>query len=187
MKIAFLTGAGGDIGRAIALKLAEQGYHIACVDYNQAGNDATVSALAEQGGMGTAITADIADEKQVNDAVQQAKSLGEVQVIINNAGLCRTLNQQGADYSQWRLEQDVNLNSIFLITKAFETDITGGTVTAIVNTSSVNGMGVYGNTAYSVAKAGMIHYTRQLAVEFGKYGCLCELCCPRYCTYSGVG
>lgn len=177
-QVAFITGSAGDIGRAIAITFAEQGYHVVCADINDALNQKTMTALSDMGAGATAITVDLTDEKQVQEAAQQTGAIGDVNVIINNAALCSSLNQRNADYQQWRLEQDISLNTMFLVIKAFEDKIIGGQVGAIVNTASVNGLGTYGNTAYSVAKAGMIHYTRQLAVEFGKYGCRVNCVAP---------
>ncbi len=172
-QVAFITGAGGDIGRATAVKLAQGGYHIVCVDINPDGNRQTLHAIIEAGGQGTAVTADVTDGTAVEQAVKTACHIGHVAVIVNNAGMAYAVNTVRTTYDQWRFEQDLNLNSVFIVVKAFQQHLVAHRASgacAIVNISSVNGLGAYGNTAYSVAKAGVIHYTRQLAVEYGKYG-----------------
>ena len=168
-QIAFITGAGGDIGRATALKLSIQGYHLVCVDISVNGNEKTRNVVTQQGGEATTIIADVTCPEAVEKAVQIACGLGHVSIIVNNAGRAYSTNHCRTTYEQWRKEQDLNLNSAFLVLKAFQQQLTEKGNCAIVNISSVNGLGAYGNTPYSVAKAGMIHYTRQLSTEFGKY------------------
>lgn len=180
---AIVTGAGGDIGCATCLKLAEQGYAIACIDINPDSNGETVKRLSTMGATGTAITCDVMNSEQVTHTAEQANTFaqqlgGVVQVIVNNAGRATALNQSATDFPQWALEQNLNLNSVFLVIKAFENNIKKGDVRAIINVSSVNGLGVYGNTPYSVAKAGLIHYTKQLAIEYGKYQCRVNCVAP---------
>ncbi len=166
---AFVTGGGGDIGGAICDALAARGFAIACVDLDGARAEATAARVKEAGGTARALVADVTDEQQVAEAARQALSFGDVRVLVNNAGRAHGLVMRGMDYATWRRDIAVNLDSAFLCTRALEAHLLqhGG---AIVNTASVNGLGVYGNIAYSAAKAALIHFTRCLAVEYGPFG-----------------
>ena len=128
-----------------------------------------LDTVRDMGGHITAVTASVTEIAQVENAVKIACDIGHVAVIVNNAGMASAINNTTTSYEQWRFEQELNLNSVFIVIKAFEGHLINNGQCAIVNISSVNGLGAFGNTAYSVAKAGIIHYTRQLATEFGKY------------------
>lgn len=91
-----------------------------------------------------------------------------MRVLVNNAGGAFDLSLQSLDLDNLRADLNLNLEAAISCFKALETDLKqGGNV---VNIASVNGLGVYGHPAYSAAKAGLIHFTRSLAVEYGQYG-----------------
>jgi NAD(P)-dependent dehydrogenase (short-subunit alcohol dehydrogenase family) len=92
-----------------------------------------------------------------------------VRALINNAGRAFGATMRGMDYATWRRDITVNLDSAFLCIRAFQDHLLkhGG---SIVNMGSVNGLGMFGHPAYSAAKAGLMHLTRCLAVEFGGHG-----------------
>src|SRR5579875_3198369 len=167
MRWAFVTGGGGDIGGAICTALAARGLGIACVDLDAARAGATASRIAAAGGNAVAIAADVADEAAVARAVQQALTQGDMRVLVNCAGRAHAATMQETDYESWRRDIAINLDSAFLCTRALQGHLLDGGGGAIVNIASVNGLGVFGNPAYSVAKAGLIHFTRCLAVEYG--------------------
>jgi NAD(P)-dependent dehydrogenase (short-subunit alcohol dehydrogenase family) len=166
---AFITGAGGDIGGAIADVLAARGWGVVCADIDLPRAEARVAAVRAAGGTAEAMRVDVTDEAAVNAAARAALAFGDVRALVNNAGRAFAPSMKGIDYATWRRDMALNLDSAFLCIRAFQDHLLarGG---SIVNMGSVNGIGMYGHPAYSAAKAGLLHLTRCLAVEFGPYG-----------------
>lgn len=167
-KVAIVTGAAGDIGRAICAALLEAGHAVLAADLSLAGAEATVAALAGRGTI-KAHAADVTDEASVSGMAAAARALGAVAVLVNNAGGCIDPSVTQTTLPNWRRDTALNLDAPMLCFKAVEADLKA-TRGAMVNIASVNGLGVYGHPAYSAAKAGMIHFTKFVAVEFGKFG-----------------
>jgi NAD(P)-dependent dehydrogenase (short-subunit alcohol dehydrogenase family) len=163
---AFVTGAGGDIGGAIADLLAARGWGVVCADIDVARAEARAAILRAAGGTAEAMRADVTDEASVNAAATAALTLGDVRALVNNAGRAFAPNMRDIDYATWRRDIALNLDGAFLCIRAFQDHLLAGGG-SIVNMGSVNGIGMYGHPAYSAAKAGLMHLTRCLAVEFG--------------------
>lgn len=166
--LAVVTGAAGDIGRAIAARLAESHDRVMMVDVD---GDAVTQAAAV---LGTAdrflpVVADVTDEASVRQMAKTIGALGTVRSLVNNAGAARAVSLHDTDAAIWRKDAALNLEAAFLTFRAFEDDLKqlGGSLT---NIASVNGMAVFGHPAYSAAKAGLIHFTKLVAVEYGKFG-----------------
>jgi NAD(P)-dependent dehydrogenase (short-subunit alcohol dehydrogenase family) len=121
------------------------------------------------GGTAEAMRVDVTDEASVDEAARTALTLGDVRALVNNAGRAFAPSMKGIDYATWRRDMALNLDGAFLCIRAFQDHLlaSGG---SIVNMGSVNGIGMYGHPAYSAAKAGLLHLTRCLAVEFGPRG-----------------
>ena len=168
MRWAFITGGGGDIGGATCRALARDGWGIACVDRVGERAEAVAAAIRGSGGQAGAICADVTDPDGVAKAVREALALGEVRALVNGAGRAHGVSFATLDYATWRADMAVNLDSAFLCTHSLYPYLAVGGG-AIVNIASVNGIGVFGHPAYSAAKAGMIHLTKSLAVEFGPF------------------
>lgn len=166
---AFVTGAGGDIGGAIADLLAARGWGVVCADIDLARAEARAEAVRAAGGRAAALHVDVTDEASVNAAAEAALALGDVRALVNNAGRAFAPSMRTTDYASWRRDMSVNLDGAFLCIHAFQDHLLDGGG-SIVNMGSVNGIGMYGNPAYSAAKAGLMHLTRCLAVEFGAAG-----------------
>lgn len=166
--VAIVTGAGGDIGRAIARALLDAGHAVLASDISADAARATAAALAPFGTIAAA-TADVTDEASVAAMAAAARALGPVAVLVNNAGGCIDVSVQQTGLANWRHDTALNLDAPMLCFKAVEADLKA-TRGAMVNIASVNGLGVYGHPAYSAAKAGMIHFTKFVAVEYGKFG-----------------
>jgi NAD(P)-dependent dehydrogenase (short-subunit alcohol dehydrogenase family) len=166
---AFVTGAGGDIGGAIADLLAVRGWSVVCADIDAERAEARAETVRRNGGTAASVHVDVTDEASVNAAAQAALALGDVRALVNNAGRAFAPNMADTDYASWRRDMAVNLDGAFLCIHAFQDHLLAGGG-SIVNMGSVNGIGMYGNPAYSAAKAGLMHLTRCLAVEFGPRG-----------------
>jgi NAD(P)-dependent dehydrogenase (short-subunit alcohol dehydrogenase family) len=166
---AFVTGAGGDIGGAIADVLGARGWGVICADIDAARAEARVAMVRAAGGVAEAMRVDVTDEASVNRAAEAALALGDVRALVNNAGRAFAPSMRDIDSATWRRDMALNLDGAFLCIHAFQDHLlaAGG---SIVNMGSVNAIGMYGHPAYSAAKAGLMHLTRCLAVEFGPRG-----------------
>ncbi len=166
--LAVVTGAAGDIGRAIAARLADSHDRIVLVDIDAS---AVARAAADLGPLErfTPLVADVTDTVSVAEMAKAIAGLGVVHTLVNNAGAARAVSLHDTDAAIWRKDAALNLEAAFLTFRALENDLkqVGG---SLVNIASVNGMAVFGHPAYSAAKAGLIHYTKLVAVEYGKFG-----------------
>lgn len=165
---AIVTGAAGDIGRAIASRLAEDHDVILMVDID------LDSAVREARKLGNpdrfvAVGCDVTDMESVSAMADEAARQGEIRTLVNNAGAARAVSLHDTTPEIWRQDMALNLEAAFLCFRGVEDHMkaTGGSV---INIASVNGMNVFGHPAYSAAKAGLIHFTRLIAVEYGKFG-----------------
>ncbi|SIQ34016.1 NAD(P)-dependent dehydrogenase, short-chain alcohol dehydrogenase family [Rhizobium sp. RU35A] len=166
--VAVVTGAAGDIGRAIALRLADAHDMVALVDIDE---EALAKAQARLGAPErfAALPCDVTNEASVAAMARRVAALGDVKTLVNNAGAARAVSLHDTTAEIWRKDAALNVEAAFLTFRALEEPLkkTSGSV---VNIASVNGMAVFGHPAYSTAKAGLIHLTRLVAVEYGKYG-----------------
>lgn len=165
--IAVVTGAGGDIGRAIATRLAETHDHVLLVDINITTATAAVDEIGPE--KSSAIACDVTDKTQVDAMAQKAVSLGPVCTLVNNAGATWAGSLHEMTPEIWRRESALNVEAAFICFKALQESLKENHG-SVINTASVNGLGVFGNPGYSAAKAGLIHLTKSIAVEYGKFG-----------------
>ncbi len=167
-KVAVVTGAAGDIGRAIAKRLADSHDVVVLLDLDSAALDKAIGELGSDPRF-VPITCDVTDEASLAETAARVAELGLVHTLVNNAGAARAVSLGDTDGEIWRKDNALNLEAPFLCFRAFEEALRASRG-ALVNISSVNGMAVFGHPAYSAAKAGLIHLTKLIAVEYGKYG-----------------
>jgi NAD(P)-dependent dehydrogenase (short-subunit alcohol dehydrogenase family) len=167
-KVAVVTGAAGDIGRAIAKRLADSHDVVVLLDMDSAALDRAIAELGS-GPRFVPLTCDVTDEASLAEIAARVAGHGLVHTLVNNAGAARAVSLGDTDGEIWRKDSALNLEAPFLCFRAFE-EALKESQGALVNISSVNGMAVFGHPAYSAAKAGLIHLTRLIAVEYGKYG-----------------
>ena len=164
-KTAIVTGAGRNIGRAIALALSDAGASVAVVvRSNKAEADAVVKEVESKGGKALAILADISDEKAVQAMADATlKQFGRIDILVNNASLRREKDIADMTYAEWREVLDVTLDGAFHCVKACLPALkkNGG---AIVN---IGGMSAHIGSAHrahvTTAKLGLVGFTRGLA------------------------
>jgi len=168
--VALVTGGASGIGRAIAERIAREGADVAILDRNGALAETVVESLRAGGRKSLAITVDITNDAAVAKAVAEAvDALGPISVLVNNAGGVTGQTFEDTDPAIWRADIDLNLNGAFYVTRAtMPSMLAGGGV--IVNVATVNGLTSISEPAYSAAKAGLLQFTRQLAVEYGPRG-----------------
>ena len=173
-KNALVTGASRGIGRAIALELAAAGASVG-VGYRSGAEEA--EAAAHECG-GRAIRADVSSAEDAARLVQEA---GDLDILINNAGVTRDgLLARMAD-DDWRDVVETNLSSVFYTCRAVTRPMMKRRSGAIVNISSVVGLhGNPGQTNYAASKAGIIGFTKALARELGGRGVRANVVAPGY-------
>jgi 3-oxoacyl-[acyl-carrier protein] reductase len=173
---ALVTGGSRGIGRAIAVELAAAGASVV-VGYH-AGRDEAEAVAQEIGGR--AVQADVADPEAARALVEAA---GELDVLVNNAGLTRDGLLARMPDEDWRAVIDTNLSSVFHTCRAAVRGMMKRRAGAIVNVSSIVGVhGNWGQTNYAAAKAGIIGFTKSLARELGSRGVRANVVAPGYVT-----
>ncbi len=172
-KVALITGGTRGIGRAIALKLSEEGYNIA-ISYinNDKKAQEVVDEIEKNNVKALAIKADVSKEEEVNNMMKVIKKeLGSIDVLINNAGITRDNLLIRMKTEDWDQVIDTNLKGVFLCTKAVAREMMKKRYGKIVNIASVVGIsGNVGQANYSASKAGVIGFTRSIAKELGSRG-----------------
>jgi len=167
--VAVVTGAAGDIGAAIARQLAPT-HQIAAVDIDLASLDGVVADMKNDGFDATALTCDLTDPEDIFKMAAAAMELGPVSILVNNAGAAASLTLHSMTCNSLSKDLSLNLEAALNTFKALETPLIDCGRGCVVNIASVNGLATYGHPAYSAAKSGLIHATRAIAVEYGKYG-----------------
>jgi 3-oxoacyl-[acyl-carrier protein] reductase len=166
MRVAIVTGGARGIGAAIARRLAADGMAVGVVDLDEQGSARTAKEIIEDGGRAIPLGADVADERAAGTAVQRtAAELGPVTVLINSAGIIRDNLIFKMSASDWDSVIDVHLRGAFLMARAAQTHMTQAQWGRIVNISSTSALGNRGQANYATAKAGLIGFTKTLALE----------------------
>jgi acetoacetyl-CoA reductase len=177
-RVALVTGGTRGIGRAICERLKADGMLVAA---GYSGNEAAAKACADELGI-MVVKGNVGsfeDCKRATDAV--AAELGPVDVLINNAGITRDGVFHRMTSEQWSEVIRVNMDSVFNMTRQVIEGMREREWGRIVNISSINGQkGQIGQTNYSAAKAGMIGFTKALALENAKKGVTVNCICPGY-------
>jgi 3-oxoacyl-[acyl-carrier protein] reductase len=180
-KTIVITGAGRGIGRALALRFAAQGAHIALLDMNAADLAAATQQCVDLGVRALAYTADVSREADISAALDAVvRDFGSLDVIINNAGIVKDallIKVKDGEVvgkmslEQWRAVIDVNLTGVFLCAReAAERMIKLAKGGVIVNISSISRHGNAGQSNYSAAKSGVASMTVVWAKELARYG-----------------
>lgn len=181
MRVAIVTGAARGIGAAIARRLAADGMAVGVVDLDEQGSARTAKEIIEDGGRAIPIGADVAEEKAAGTAVQQTVAeLGPVTVLINSAGIIRDNLIFKMSAGDWDSVMDVHLRGAFLMSRAAQTHMTQAKWGRIVNISSTSALGNRGQANYAAAKAGLIGFTKTLALELGKFGVTANAIAPGF-------
>jgi 3-oxoacyl-[acyl-carrier protein] reductase len=173
-KLALVTGASRGIGRAIAEELARAGASVV-VGY-RSGKDEAEELAATIGGR--AIQADVSDAGEARRLVDEA---GDIDVLVNNAGLTRDGLLARMSDDDWRTVLDTNLSSVFYTCRAVVRPMMRKRSGSIVNVSSIVGVhGNFGQTNYAASKAGIIGFTKSLARELGSRSIRANVVAPGY-------
>ena len=176
-KIAFVTGAGRGMGRAMAERLAAEGARVAVTDIDK---DAAAAAAEVLGSGAVAVHLDVTDALSVAAAVEEATAaLGPIDILVNNAGWDRLAPFVDTDEDLWDRLIAINLKGVLHTCRTVVPQMTERRTGRIVNISSDAGrVGSTGEAVYSATKAGIIGFTKTLAREVAKHGVTANVVCP---------
>ena len=168
-RTALVTGAGSGIGRAVALRLAEGGATVGCLDLDEAAAVAVVEEVRAKGGEALALHADVSKEDAVRGAVSTfVTEAGGLDVLVNNAGIVLIKSFAETTTEEWDRTFSVNLRSMFLMCQASLPHLRTSPAGAIVNIASMAAFRyTVPHVPYAATKAGVVAFTRDLACELG--------------------
>lgn len=177
-RVAIVTGGTRGIGEAISLALQKTGLTVAA---NYAGNDERAQAFAERTGIAI-YKWDVADhEACMAGCARVAADLGDVDIVVNNAGITRDGTILKMSYDDWKAVIDTNLGGCFNMAKAVFPGMRARKWGRIVNIGSINGQaGQYGQVNYAAAKSGIHGFTKALAQEGARAGVTVNAIAPGY-------
>jgi acetoacetyl-CoA reductase len=188
-KVAIVTGGAVGIGAAISKELADQGVKVV-LNYNSSSQAAEklVASIQETGGIAIAVQADVSISEEASKLVNAAvEKFGQLDILVNNAGITRDRSFKKLSEEDWRQVIDVNLNSVYNTVSSALTYITQSDAGRIINISSIIGQtGAFGQTSYSAAKAGMIGFSKSLALELAKTSVTVNAICPGFIETSMI-
>jgi len=181
-KTALVTGAGRGIGRAIALKLAEEGALVAINSYSVQNTEAVAAEICASGGNALALPADVASSKAVELLFEKLLVQCErIDILVNNAGILRDQLMLHVKDEDWNAILDTNLKSVFLCTRAAIKVMMRARWGRIINISSVAAFaGNPGQAHYAASKAGIIGFTHSAAREVAKSGITINAIAPGF-------
>jgi len=180
-KVVLVTGAGGGIGRELAIALAAQGAKVVVNDLGASvtgeGQDrsraqAVVDEIQSTGGQATANGDSVADWTSAHRMVEQAlDTFGRIDAVINNAGILRDRFFHNMSADEWRAVIDVHLNGTFYVSRAAAPHFKAQQSGAYIHMTSTSGLiGNFGQANYAAAKLGIVALSKSIALDMAKFG-----------------
>lgn len=187
-KVAIVTGAASGIGKAIAIKFAQEGAKVVAADVRsdpREGGQSTEEAIRELGGTVLTVPTDISKWDQVDALVSKTVSeFGQLDVMVNNAAISPNTSLLETSEESWDQAMAINLKGVFFgckraVQQMLTQEINNEARGRIVNISSQHGMiSSPGNFAYGVSKSGVVYMTRQIAADYAKEYIICNAVAP---------
>ncbi len=177
-RVALITGGGSGIGRATALRFAQEGACVVVADVDEAGVSETAQLATGAGGKAVGVVGNVSARDDVQRMVDAAtNSFGRLDIVINNAGITKdglTVRVKDGDVKfmsdeQWDAVLNVNLKGTWLVCQLAAVPMIKQKYGRIVNTASVGAQGNMGQANYSASKAGVIGLTKTLALEWARF------------------
>jgi NAD(P)-dependent dehydrogenase (short-subunit alcohol dehydrogenase family) len=193
-RVALVTGAGSGLGRVFAQALGAVGAQVLCADVDEPGNAETISRIAAAGGEARAVACDVSDGAAVEALAGEAARAGRLDVLVNNAGIAtRTYRVHEMPIEDWDRLHAVNTRGVFLVTRACLPLMMHTGRASVINIASVAALvgvttqlpAVAAN--YSAAKAAVIGFTRQAAVEYAADGIRFNAIAPGWHLGTNLG
>lgn len=184
-KVCIVTGGAQGLGLAMARAVADAGADIVLADINQPLAEKSAAAIAAESGVtACAVQTDVTKEDSVNNLVKEVLArFGHIDCLINNAGICVHESAENMSYADWTRVVDVNLNGVFLMSKAVGNVMLAAGKGTIVNISSMSAIIVnypQGQCSYNASKAGVMHLTKSLGTEWARRGVRVNTIAPGY-------
>lgn len=180
-QVAIVTGGARGIGEGICEVFCKAGATVAMWDIMESGQQ-TADRIARAGGKIFFQQVDVTDRASVQTAVDKVMSLyGKIDILINNAGIIRDRSFAKMNEDEWNAVINVNLNSLYVTSKAVLPYMREAGYGRIISASSINAMtGAFGQTNYAATKAAIQGFTRSLCKEVGKYGITVNCVAPGF-------
>lgn len=183
-RVAVVTGASSGLGRQMAMAFAKQGASLAILARRKDRLESVKKEIEETGSECVAVKCDVTNTEDIKLAAQEIENkFGRVDILVNCAGSAKNNGVLNMTDEEWQFTMDVDLNSVFYVTREFAAIMKKNNYGRIINIASMYGM--VGNmamdtVAYHTSKGGVINFTRAVASELAKYNITCNAICPGY-------
>jgi len=179
-QVAVITGAASGIGQACAMRFAQEGANIACLDFDATRNEETAELCRSHGVEALALKCDVTQKSDLQTAVGATMDAwGRIDVLVASAGIYTGNPLAEVPLSQWQRLIDINLTGTFLSNQAVAPILMQQSSGSIINISSMAGKTSWPSSAeYSASKSGVIGLTRSVAMELAPFGATCNAVCP---------
>ena len=188
-KNACVTGAGNGIGRSIAISLNKEGYNVVCADIDLKALNETLKQMPNKKCLKIKIKCNVSILKDIDKMITKTiKEFGSLDIMVNNAGVTKSLSLFDLDETHWHWMNDVNSKgTFFCLQKAAKQMIVQGKGGRIINMSSVGAKGFVdvSNTIYAATKGAILSMTKTASQELGKYNINVNSICPSP-TYTDI-
>ena len=183
-KLCVVTGAARGMGKALALKYAENGANVVLIDLDKDGLEVAAQEIQAMGVEVLPLVVDVASAQQIDEAMDEVEArFTKIDVLANCAGISTSRLMQDVEESDWDRVMNVNLKSAYLLSNRvaknmIEHQVQNGKIVAI--SSQASKIGEFGNGVYCVSKAGLNMLTQILGLELAQYGICVNSVCPGY-------